>query len=123
MEEQTISYRNETESSALAAAYRKTAARILPVLLLAYIVGYLDRVNIAFAKLQILKHLQLRKSNVDAIEITDDISQQQNRKDARSRLAVGCGQSAALSFVSITDRLLFHRCRTLTGEWRSPVRR
>ncbi|HEY0288341.1 MAG TPA: MFS transporter [Pseudomonas sp.] len=34
------------------AAYRKVAWRILPLLLLCYLVAYLDRVNVGFAKLQ-----------------------------------------------------------------------
>jgi sugar phosphate permease len=34
--------------------YRKVLKRILPLLLLCYVVAYLDRVNVGFAKLQIL---------------------------------------------------------------------
>ena len=38
--------------------YRKVILRILPVLLLCYMAAYLDRVNIGFAKLDMLNDLQ-----------------------------------------------------------------
>ena len=38
--------------------YRKVIWRILPVLLLCYMAAYLDRVNIGFAKLDMLNELQ-----------------------------------------------------------------
>ena len=38
----------DTES----AAYRKVTRRLLPLLLASYILAYLDRVNVSFAKLQ-----------------------------------------------------------------------
>ncbi len=37
--------------------YRKVLKRILPLLLLCYVVAYLDRVNVGFAKLQMLDAL------------------------------------------------------------------
>src|SRR5688572_21889219 len=37
--------------------YSKVARRILPLLVLGYIVAYLDRVNVGFAKLQMLEDL------------------------------------------------------------------
>jgi MFS family permease len=43
--------------SSLEAAYGKVTRRLVPPLLLAYIVAYLDRVNVGFAKLQMLKQL------------------------------------------------------------------
>src|SRR5215475_9766104 len=46
----------QTQSS-LEAAYGKVTRRLVPPLLLAYIVAYLDRVNVGFAKLQMLKQL------------------------------------------------------------------
>jgi MFS family permease len=39
--------------------YRKTDVRLLPFLFLCYIMAYLDRVNVGFAKLQMLKDLSL----------------------------------------------------------------
>ena len=39
------------------AVYRKVAWRLLPVLFLCYVVAYLDRVNVGFAKLQMLADL------------------------------------------------------------------
>jgi len=41
------------------ATYRKVAWRITPILLLCYVIAYLDRVNVGFAKLQMAKDLQL----------------------------------------------------------------
>ena len=41
------------------ALYRKVMRRILPLLLLCYVVAYLDRVNVGFAKLQMLDELSL----------------------------------------------------------------
>lgn len=40
------------------AAYRRIARRLLPLLFLCYIVAYLDRVNVGFAKLQMITELQ-----------------------------------------------------------------
>ena len=44
------------------AVYRKVAVRLIPLLFLCYIAAYLDRVNVAFAKLQMLQSLQLSES-------------------------------------------------------------
>ena len=41
------------------AVYRKVSLRLMPLLFLAYIVAYLDRVNVGFAKLQMLSALNL----------------------------------------------------------------
>ncbi|SDB90443.1 MFS transporter [Paraburkholderia lycopersici] len=49
---------NETEEQ----LYRKVLKRILPILLLCYGVAYLDRVNVGFAKLQMLDSLGLSDS-------------------------------------------------------------
>ena len=46
-------------SSLEAATYRKIDLRIVPFLFLCYILAYLDRVNVGFAKLQMLKALSL----------------------------------------------------------------
>ena len=40
-----------------AAAYRKVTWRLLPFLMLCYVVAYLDRVNVGFARLQMLHDL------------------------------------------------------------------
>jgi D-galactonate transporter len=42
--------------------YRKIAFRILPILFFAYIVAYIDRVNVSFAKLQMLGDLKFSES-------------------------------------------------------------
>jgi len=39
------------------ATYRKVAWRLIPLLLICYIIAYLDRVNVGFAKLQMLEEL------------------------------------------------------------------
>jgi len=51
-----------TESPAEIAAYRKITLRILPVLFLCYLMNYLDRVNVGFAKLQMLSDLQFSET-------------------------------------------------------------
>jgi D-galactonate transporter len=43
-------------------AYRKVTWRLLPFLMLCYLVAYLDRVNIGFAKLQMLTDLQFSET-------------------------------------------------------------
>ena len=43
---------------ALQSAYRKTAWRVIPLLIVCYLVAYLDRVNVGFAKLQMLDDLK-----------------------------------------------------------------
>ncbi len=42
-----------------ARAYRRVTLRLLPFLFLCYVVAYLDRVNVGFAKLQMLKDLRM----------------------------------------------------------------
>ena len=41
------------------ATYRKVSWRLVPLLLLCYVVAYLDRVNVGFAKLQMASDLNL----------------------------------------------------------------
>ncbi|MBV6303266.1 MFS transporter [Candidimonas humi] len=48
-----------SSSSLEQAAYRKVGWRLIPFLLICYIVAYLDRVNVGFAKLQMLNDLKL----------------------------------------------------------------
>jgi D-galactonate transporter len=42
--------------------YRKIALRILPILFFGYIIAYIDRVNVSFAKLQMLSDLKFTES-------------------------------------------------------------
>jgi len=51
-----------TSDSAEEAAYRKVSWRLLPFLLLCYVVAYLDRVNVGFAKLQMLSDLKFSET-------------------------------------------------------------
>ncbi len=44
------------------ATYRKVAWRLIPLLLICYIVAYLDRVNVGFAKLQMLEQLNFSET-------------------------------------------------------------
>ena len=48
-----------TDEAFEARTYRKVDVRLLPFLFLCYILAYLDRVNVGFAKLQMLKDLSL----------------------------------------------------------------
>ena len=49
---------DETQASAFEEAlYRKVAWRLIPLLLLCYVIAYLDRVNVGFAKLQMMDQL------------------------------------------------------------------
>lgn len=50
------------DDAALHSAYRKTAWRIIPLLILCYLVAYLDRVNVGFAKLQMLDDLKFSEA-------------------------------------------------------------
>ena len=40
-------------------AYRRVTLRLIPFLVLCYVVAYLDRVNVGFAKLQMLSDLRM----------------------------------------------------------------
>src|SRR3569833_2050856 len=42
--------------------YAKVSRRIIPVLLAGYVIAYLDRVNVGFAKLQMLEDLQFSEA-------------------------------------------------------------
>lgn len=48
---------HDSQTRQLERAYRKVSQRIMPLLMIAYITAYLDRVNVGFAKLQMLKEL------------------------------------------------------------------
>ena len=47
---------------ARSAASEKISPHIIPLMLFAYVIAYLDRVNIGFAKLQMLKDLGFRET-------------------------------------------------------------
>ncbi|AWY39807.1 MFS transporter [Pseudomonas putida] len=49
---------DDLADAALHSAYRKTAWRVIPLLIVCYLVAYLDRVNVGFAKLQMLDDLK-----------------------------------------------------------------
>lgn len=49
-------------SSELDSAYRRTAWRLLPLLFVCYVIAYLDRVNVGFAKLQMSADLQFSEA-------------------------------------------------------------
>ena len=51
-----------TRTAAQAALFKKLAWRIVPFLFLAFIVAYIDRVNVSFAKLQMLNDLSLSET-------------------------------------------------------------
>ncbi len=53
---------DSTPPSAADALYRKIAFRILPILFFGYIIAYIDRVNVSFAKLQMLSDLKFTES-------------------------------------------------------------
>ncbi len=52
----------EASVSARSTAYRKTAWRLMPFLMLCYLCAYLDRVNVGFAKLQMMNDLALSET-------------------------------------------------------------
>ena len=52
----------QTSSTQEAAVYRKVTWRLVPFLFLCYVVAYLDRVNVGFAKLQMLNDLKFSEA-------------------------------------------------------------
>lgn len=54
----TFSPADAAPLSVLDAAYRKATIRIVPILIMAFLAAYLDRVNVGFAKLQMAADLQ-----------------------------------------------------------------
>jgi len=53
---------NSTPMSAADALYRRIGWRIMPILFAAYIIAYVDRVNVSFAKLQMMGDLKFSES-------------------------------------------------------------
>lgn len=55
-------HNNDDALSFEEATYRKVAWRLIPLLLLCYVVAYLDRVNVGFAKLQMIDELKFSET-------------------------------------------------------------
>ena len=55
-------HNNDNALSFEEATYRKVAWRLIPLLLLCYVVAYLDRVNVGFAKLQMIDELKFSET-------------------------------------------------------------
>lgn len=53
---------NAIEETQKNGVYKKVAFRIMPLLMICYIVAYLDRVNIGFAKLQMMDDLNFSET-------------------------------------------------------------
>ena len=53
---------NDPQATALDRLYAKVTRRIVPLMMLGYIAAYLDRVNVGFAKLQMLGDLQFSQT-------------------------------------------------------------
>src|SRR5688572_33081034 len=53
---------SDTRAEELKVAYAKVFRRIIPLLVAGYIVAYLDRVNVGFAKLQMLEDLRFSET-------------------------------------------------------------
>jgi D-galactonate transporter len=54
--------KDQTQAAALDSLYSKVTRRIVPLMVLGYIAAYLDRVNVGFAKLQMLEDLQFSQT-------------------------------------------------------------
>ncbi len=54
-----VAEKTPAESALEARAYRRVTVRLIPFLFLCYVVAYLDRVNVGFAKLQMLSDLRM----------------------------------------------------------------
>ena len=50
--------RNDSSNDPLDSLYRRVSWRLMPFLFLCYVAAYLDRVNVGFAKLQMLSDLR-----------------------------------------------------------------
>ena len=56
--ERMLKSTEESEAAQEAAIYAKVTRRLIPLLFVSYVVAYLDRVNVGFAKLQMLSDLR-----------------------------------------------------------------
>ncbi len=57
-----IVFSSEVDTTVRKSAYRKIAFRLMPFLMLCYFCAYLDRVNVGFAKLQMMSDLQFSEA-------------------------------------------------------------
>ncbi len=55
-------FSSEVDTTVRKSAYRKNAFRLMPFLMLCYFCAYLDRVNVGFAKLQMMSDLQFSEA-------------------------------------------------------------
>ncbi|MCT6834855.1 MAG: MFS transporter, partial [Acinetobacter baumannii] len=55
-------FSSEVDTTVRKSAYRKIAFRLMPFLMLCYFCAYLDRVNVGFAKLQMMSDLQFSEA-------------------------------------------------------------
>lgn len=55
-------FSSEVDTTVRKSAYRKIAFRLMPFLMLCYFCAYLDRVNVGFAKLQMMSNLQFSEA-------------------------------------------------------------
>ncbi|ENU54305.1 hypothetical protein F982_02009 [Acinetobacter baumannii NIPH 1362] len=55
-------FSSEVDTTVRKSAYRKIAFRLMPFLMLCYLCAYLDRVNVGFAKLQMMSDLQFSEA-------------------------------------------------------------
>lgn len=55
-------FSSEVDTTIRKSAYRKIAFRLMPFLMLCYFCAYLDRVNVGFAKLQMMSDLQFSEA-------------------------------------------------------------
>ncbi|HAV5546095.1 TPA: MFS transporter [Acinetobacter baumannii] len=55
-------FSSEVDTTIRKSAYRKIAFRLMPFLMLCYFCAYLDRVNVGFAKLQMMSNLQFSEA-------------------------------------------------------------
>ncbi len=55
-------FSSEVDTTVRKSAYRKIAFRLMPILMLCYFCAYLDRVNVGFAKLQMMSDLQFSEA-------------------------------------------------------------
>src|SRR5215468_6621274 len=114
------------ESSLAEHAYNKVFWRIVPFLMLCYVVAYLDRVNVGFAKLQMSQELQFSETvfgfgagvffiGYFIFEVPSNLIM--HRVGARvwiARIMISWGLISA-AFVFVTSAQMFYILRFLLG--------
>ena len=98
--------------------YRKVGWRLVPLLVVCYVVAYLDRVNVGFAKLQMLQELQFSETvyglgagiffiGYFLFEIPSNIILQRSGRASGSRASITWGLiSSCMMFVSSVAHVL-----------------